>query len=217
MKGKDQNDENELHGASQGGNVAIIEKLFSLGLDINSKDSEGNTPLMIAAFTGKMEAVTYLFDKGADASLKGKYGRNLLQNASWGGNVAIIKTMLSRGFDINSKDSNGDTPLMIAALCGKMEAVTYLLDKGADASLKASMEGTYCTLLPMVVMPLSSRQCCHVVWISIQDSNGKTPLMIAATNGKAEAVEYLLSRGARWSCTSYLVILLSVLRLQSSS
>ena len=52
--------------ASEGGNVAIIETMLSRGLDINSKDSDGDTPLMIAAVSGKMEAVNYLLRKGAD-------------------------------------------------------------------------------------------------------------------------------------------------------
>ena len=105
--------------------------MLSRGLDINSRDSDGDTPLMIAAFSGKMEAVNYLLDKGADASLKGQYERNLLHHASYGGNVVIIETMLLRGFDINSRDSYGDTSLMIAAAHGKTEAVKYLFRRGA--------------------------------------------------------------------------------------
>ena len=42
--------------------------MLSRGLEINSKDSDGNTSLMIAALNGKMEAVNYLLDKGADPS-----------------------------------------------------------------------------------------------------------------------------------------------------
>ena len=89
--------------------------MLSHGLDINSKQRHGNTPLKIAAASGKMEAVNYLLDKGADASLKGQYGRNLLSQASEDGYVAIIETVLSHGLDINSKDSNGDTPMTITA------------------------------------------------------------------------------------------------------
>ena len=94
---------NLLHGASLGGNVAIIETMLSHGLDVNSKDSDGNTPLMGPALFGNMVAVNYLLDKGADTSLKGQYGRNLLHQASEDGYVAIIETVLSHGRDINSR------------------------------------------------------------------------------------------------------------------
>ena len=64
-------------------NVTIIETMLSRGLEINSRDSDNNTSLMIAAFYGKMEAVNYLLDKGADPSLKDKFGRNSLHSASY--------------------------------------------------------------------------------------------------------------------------------------
>ncbi|XP_078347045.1 uncharacterized protein LOC144632297 [Oculina patagonica] len=201
-KGETQSTENEdwklLNSAIQGGNVTIIEMVLARGLDVNSKNSDGDTPLMIAALSGKIEAVNYLLDKGADLSLTGEYGRNSLHWASQGGNVAIIETMLSRGLDVNSKNSNGNTPLMIAALSGKMEAVSYLLDKGADLSLTgqykrnslhwASRGGNVAIIETMLS---------HGLDVNSKDSNGKTPLTTAAAQGNAEAVNYLLSRGAR--------------------
>ena len=71
LKSKD--GRNLLHSASEGGNVVIIETVLSHGLDINSKDSGGDTPLMIAARNNKMEAVNYLLEKGADPSLKSEH------------------------------------------------------------------------------------------------------------------------------------------------
>ena len=51
--------------ASSGGNVAIIGTMLSRGLDINSKDSNGDTPLTFATARGKAEAVEYLLSRGA--------------------------------------------------------------------------------------------------------------------------------------------------------
>ena len=45
--------------------MAIIEIMLSRGLDINSKDNDGNTPLASAAAGGKAEAVEYLLSRGA--------------------------------------------------------------------------------------------------------------------------------------------------------
>ncbi|XP_078346987.1 uncharacterized protein LOC144632255 isoform X7 [Oculina patagonica] len=205
-KGETQSTKNEdwklLKSAIQGGNVTIIEMVLARGLDVNSKDSNGNTPLMIAAFCGKMEAVNYLLDKGADLSLTGQYGRNSLHFASEGGNVTVIETMLSRGLDVNSKDCYGNTPLMIAAWKRKMEAVNYLLDKGADLSLTgqygrnslhfASVGGNVTVIETMLSRGLD---------VNSKDSYGNTPLMIAALSGKMEAVNYLLDKGADLSLT----------------
>ena len=59
---------NVLHFAAHGGNVTTIEKMLFLGIDINSRTIDGETPMMIAARNGKVEAVTYLINKEADPS-----------------------------------------------------------------------------------------------------------------------------------------------------
>ncbi|KAL9956839.1 hypothetical protein ACROYT_G038382 [Oculina patagonica] len=129
-KGETQSTENEdwklLHSAVEGGNVAIIEMVLARGLDVNSKDSYGDTPLMIAALCSEMEAVNYLLDKGADLSLTGQYGRNLLHSASVGGNVAIIETMLSRGLDINSNRVNRGRLVMKIGTLQKIKTIGAL-------------------------------------------------------------------------------------------
>ena len=53
-----------LHSAAEGGNDEIVEKLLSLGLDIDSKDNNDRTPLMVATSHGKSKAVKYLLSKG---------------------------------------------------------------------------------------------------------------------------------------------------------
>ncbi|KAL9956861.1 hypothetical protein ACROYT_G038409 [Oculina patagonica] len=201
-KGETHSTENQdwklLHSAVRGGNVAIIETVLARGLDIESKNSYGSTPLMVAALNCKMEVVNYLLDKGADPSLTGEYGKNLLHFASQGGNVAIIETMLSRGLDVNSKDSCGNTPTMFAASSGKIEAVNYLLDRGADLSL-TSKNGK--NLLHMASfggnVAIIETMLSHGLNVNSKDNRGDTPSTIAADNGDAEAVNYLLSRGAR--------------------
>ena len=86
---------------------------------------------------------------------------------------------------------------MIAALCGKIEAVDYLLEKGADPSLKGKLGSNllYSTSVggnvAIVKMLLS-----HGLDINSRDGDSSTALTIALAYGKAEAVEYLLSRGA---------------------
>jgi len=39
--------------------------MLSRGLDINARDSEGNTPLALAVAGGEAEAVEYLLNRGA--------------------------------------------------------------------------------------------------------------------------------------------------------
>ena len=92
---------NLLHAASAGGNVAIIKTVFSCYLyeDINSKDGDGNTALIIAALSGKSEAFHYLLEKEADPYVTGWLGWDSRHAALQGGNDAIIKTIMSLPID----------------------------------------------------------------------------------------------------------------------
>ena len=50
------------------GNVAIVEEILSHGVDIESRNNSGESPLMLAQMNGKSEAVAYLLCKGAKSS-----------------------------------------------------------------------------------------------------------------------------------------------------
>ena len=130
---------NLLHSAAEGGDVSIIEMMLSLGFDVNSKDSLGTTPLMVAAAKGKKQAVDFLLTKGADPSLRTLIGRNLLHAAVEGGDVSIVETVLSLGIPVDSTDKDGLTPSMIAVSVlsnNKLETLEFLLRNGADPLLK---------------------------------------------------------------------------------
>ena len=119
--------------------TSIINKLLSLGLDIDSRNNAGATPLMKATpFSGKESAFQLLIKNCADPSLKDNDGFSLLHKATKGGNTSIINKLLSLGLDVDSKSSTGVTPLITAALGGKKGAFEMLLQRGADPSLTDS-------------------------------------------------------------------------------
>ena len=59
---------NVLHHASWGGNVAIMEKILSYGVHIESKTKFSLMPLVIVQMNGNSKAVAYLVSKGARSS-----------------------------------------------------------------------------------------------------------------------------------------------------
>ena len=187
---------NELHSASQGGGVDIIETMLSLGIDINSKDSLGTTPLMVAAASGKMQAVNFLLKKGADPFLRTNTGRNLLHAAVEGGNVLIVKTVLSNNIDINAKDDDGHTSLMKAAYQNNLEVVECLLRKGADPLLKDNLGRNVLLIASQYGSIAVIEQLLSVVDINSRDDEGNTPLMVAAACANVQAVNYLLEKDA---------------------
>jgi ankyrin repeat protein len=55
-----------LHIASENGHSSIVKMLLRKGIDVNSKDRYGNTPIMLAHENGKADIVSLLLSKGAN-------------------------------------------------------------------------------------------------------------------------------------------------------
>ncbi|KAM9617490.1 LOW QUALITY PROTEIN: fibronectin type 3 and ankyrin repeat domains protein 1 [Trichechus inunguis] len=57
------------------GNQKVASLLIEAGADVNVKDKDGKTPLMVAVLNNHEALVRLLLDKGADASIKNEPGR----------------------------------------------------------------------------------------------------------------------------------------------
>ena len=190
---------NALHIASQYGSVAAIEMLLSYDLRPDSRDREGNTPLVYAAGCGQIEAVNCLLKHGADPFLRGEHGWSLLHFAAQSGNVIIIETMLSKGLDIDSRgETLGLTPVMVSIIFEKLEAAKYLLEKGADESLKTTERKISLLSLASAGGSVAAIEMLlsHGCSIVSRDNERNTPLMHAARLGNTEVLKYLLAQGA---------------------
>ena len=99
------------------------------GVQIDIRNSAGETPLMLAALKAEVDAANALVAHGAAVQ---KEGWSPLHYAATGGSAAIVKLLLSKGAPIEARSPNGSTPLMMAARYGNEEAVDALLAAGAD-------------------------------------------------------------------------------------
>ncbi|KAB1271757.1 Fibronectin type 3 and ankyrin repeat domains protein 1 [Camelus dromedarius] len=63
------------------GNQKVASLLIDAGADVNVKDKDGKTPLMVAVLNDHEELVQLLLDKGADASVKNEFGKGVLEMA----------------------------------------------------------------------------------------------------------------------------------------
>ncbi|OCK92309.1 ankyrin, partial [Cenococcum geophilum 1.58] len=68
---------------------------------INTKDSRGQTPLLLSAENGHSNMVKLLVDKGADVNAQGGERGNALQAALDRGHEQIVKLLLDKGADVN--------------------------------------------------------------------------------------------------------------------
>ena len=101
-----------LHQAALEGNAKGITSLLATGADVNARDANGRTALMIAASAGKTDVVELLLVKGANPNMADyKEGRTALIVAAEAGHAEAARSLLNKGADPNVKDRFGETAM----------------------------------------------------------------------------------------------------------
>jgi len=116
--------------------LKATQKYIEAGIDINSVDNSGRTPLINAVDVNCSSLIKLLIDKGAQINAVDTQGMTPLHYAATKGNTDLVLLLLAKGSNINDQDKNGNTPLHMAVLANSIDAVKALLDKGADINIK---------------------------------------------------------------------------------
>src|SRR5262249_5988153 len=120
--------------AIRDGDATAVRRLIEDGADVNARDAEGNTPLILASFYASPECVAFLLEKGADANAANKAGVTALIRAATSYEKARL--LVDAGATVRVRTTDlGNTPLILAARrAGNSSTVKLLLERGADAS-----------------------------------------------------------------------------------
>ena len=120
-----------------------VDALIKLGLDVNARNIEGETPLHYACFKGVLKVAEALLGENAikpEMSVQTLVnqpdgnGRTPLHAACMAGHRDVAKMLMCQGSDMNAKDSGGDTPLHLACDNGRLEVARALIDAGAEVN-----------------------------------------------------------------------------------
>ncbi|GMH37281.1 hypothetical protein BSKO_05154 [Bryopsis sp. KO-2023] len=134
---RDGNGRTALHFAAQFGHRALcLAAIKEFGLDVNSEDTDGLTPLGLACVGGRLETVEALLENGAVLTGSEKNEIQPIHHAAAAGNTPIVKLLLDRGADLNAP-SNAGPPLLWTAGAAKSKCLKFLLDRGADPNTKS--------------------------------------------------------------------------------
>lgn len=179
--------------ATVNGRVEIVNALLHAGVNINTKDEFGWTPIMWAILLGNKEIILNLLSQNAEVNVfSTKYNISPLRIACYLNDFYLIKTLLLKGAKVDSNDDlkyidlkyipgpqptdeekekipfdlrsrYGQPTLVWATQEDQTEIVLALLDNGADVNAK--------------------------------DRDGFTALMWAVQNGNIKIVETLFRKG----------------------
>ncbi|MBL7114307.1 MAG: ankyrin repeat domain-containing protein [Kiritimatiellae bacterium] len=127
----------EFYMAALEGKIDVVGTVVKSGADVNARNEDGHTALMLASFNGHADVVALLLDSGADVRLRDGAGRTALMFASTGPSVPTVKLLLEKKSGVNEVDSGEHwTPLMFAAAEGHADVVKVLLAAGADVNMQ---------------------------------------------------------------------------------
>lgn len=103
--------------ARQGSTEELMEFLDH-GLPVDTRDPEGNTALMLAAYHGRPATVKALIDRGADVDLRNVRDQSPIAGALFKGEDEIVTALRAAGADL---DAGTPTARAAAGMFGKSD------------------------------------------------------------------------------------------------
>jgi ankyrin repeat protein len=182
-----------------------VQALIKAGADVNAKDKDGVTPLMLAAQNSRdPQIVRALIRAGADVNAKDEIqvdegdrddcGMTPLMLAAGANTAEVVNILIRAGADVRDTNNEGNTPLWFSLFnYDNVDVVSLLIQSGG-----ADLEDDYLFLF-------AASDCdAEVVKLLIQagynvnakSDNGSTPLIAAAGYNSAEVVALLIKAGA---------------------
>lgn len=155
--------------AALGGDVRQVSALLDAGATVDSEDSFGDTPLLLAAREGHTGVVEVLLDHGANVYARNSFGITPMMAAASRGNTYVVELLKQfTGQEVHTDsppdENNHGASLLKAIQDGDHYRIDSLLISGVDVNAKTSDQ-----------------------W---------TALMIATVKGYTNVVQELLKRGA---------------------
>jgi hypothetical protein len=105
---------------------------------VNSRRSDGCTPLLAAVQANNLSTAIVLLDHGADPSITDTMNFDPLYWALYKGSFTVADVLLAHGVEVDRPNSQGNSPLMSAVMRGDLATANYLLQHGADRMLKSA-------------------------------------------------------------------------------
>jgi ankyrin repeat protein len=181
--------------AARGMIESVNRMLLIKGIEIESRDMYGRTPLINAASYGHVEICKLLLDHGAKIESKCNLDYTPLHFACQEGHLSVVSLLIARGAEVEARTNMGNTPLNLAALRGHFEICKLLLDHGAKIESKNNLGATplyyACHNGHLSVVSLLIDRGADVEASNIR---GFRPLHIAALQGHLKIVKALIAR-----------------------
>lgn len=186
--------------ACEMGHTDIALRLIKHRADVNLADKSGQTPLHCATSMGYSQLVSSLLKSGAEVDRPNYEGFTALHMAASLGFADSVDALLEAGANVDAVSQSLYTALLEATMHGHGDIAHTLIANGANVNL-ANIDGDYPAIVAAELGLVSilrdiAEQTISPSNFELKNDYGLNPLLVAALNGKVEAVDYLLRQCA---------------------
>ena len=104
----------DLFSSARSGDVKRARKTLNSGVEIDSRDATGRTPLCLACKYARLEVIKLFLKMGADVNARDQEGRSPLFHAIYSRSSEAVGLVVQAGADLNMQDNVGYSPYRYA-------------------------------------------------------------------------------------------------------
>lgn len=193
----------ELLAASEAGRSAEVSRLIAKGVDLEARDSQGRTPLLLAVAGNHVAVAKALLAAGASPNTQAANRDTPWLLAGASGRSEIVAAMIPLKPDLTIRNRYGGNALIPACERAHVETIKLLLTSGIDVDHVNDLGWT--CLLEIVILGdggARHQDAAKLVLAaganpSLADRNGVTPLAHARQRGQGKVAALIEQAGGR--------------------
>jgi ankyrin repeat protein len=189
--------------AASNGHLEAVRALIKAGVNINTPDQSGRTPLVAAVQCGQLAVLQELMKENKIQENEDlELSRSLLILAAEWGHLDIVKYLIREGAEINYQCQDGSTALMRASATGYTKVVKFLIEEGAKVDhedlggatpLVCAVEGGHIGVIRQLLA--EGTDINHKAF-----TDGLSPLHLAVRGDRIGVINLLIQEGADLNC-----------------
>ena len=190
----------QLLQAAQRADKEAVLTLLQQGADINVRDAQGRTPVMIATYQHNTDMVQTLLQAGADVNIRDNNKANPLLHSAAMGWLDILQLAIDAHADTTLTNRFGGISIIPASERGHVEIVRALLTR-TNINVNHINNLGWTALLEAIILSNGGKAHQQIVQllvdhgadVNLADRDGVTPLQHARERGFTE-IEHILEQ-----------------------
>ncbi|WP_291758177.1 ankyrin repeat domain-containing protein [Lysinibacillus sp. UBA5990] len=194
----------EFLAAAEAGDRDTLQRFLQQGIDINARNKQKQTAILLAAMNDQLETVKFLIQEGADINLQDQICLNPFLYGCINGKLELVKIMLQANTDLERLTRFGGVGVHPASEKGFVEVVRELVTK-TDINVNHTNICGWTPLIEAILLNDGGEKQQEIVRLlvghgadtQLVDQYGVTPLAIAREKGFTAIEKILLEAGAK--------------------